>query len=325
MDKHYTEHQNRYRSCTLCPRGCRRDRLSQETGFCGETDELRIASAVLHFGEEPPVTGEGGSGTIFVTGCTLQCVFCQNVQISQAGMGRPVSADEFSAISLRLQELGAENINIVTGSHAAPAIAGALERAKGMGLSIPVLWNSSAYETVEALDLLVGLVDGWLPDLKTLNPSVSRKAFNAPDYPEAAAAGILRMAELCPLVIENGLLKSGVIMRHLALPGRIEDTRDVLEWFSRNLKGRALLSLMTQFTPVGTPPENSGIEYRYINDAEFDRMQRLLEEFGIEDGFYQELAEDSSWLPDFNNTCPFPSALARPVWHWKTGLSMERV
>lgn len=165
-----------YSSCRQCPRNCGTDRKSK-TGFCGEHKDIRIASACLHFGEEPLITVFGGSGTIFFTGCTLGCSFCQNYQISQQGMGRKVSKDEFVRICLELQSAGAENINLVTASHLIPLLAEYLAEAKNAGVKIPFCWNSSAYEKIESLELLKNLVTVWLPDLKTLNGGVSRQLF----------------------------------------------------------------------------------------------------------------------------------------------------
>lgn len=318
-----------YESCVICPRRCGVNRNAGKTGVCGETAELRLSWAGLHFGEEPPVTAKGGSGTVFVTGCNLRCTFCQNFQISQDGMGRAVSTSEFARICVALQEAGAENINVVTGSHAIPAIATGLRAARAAGLTIPILWNSSSYETPEALALLDGLVSVWLPDLKTLNPLLSGAVFRAEDYPTAAKKAIRFMAGRAPLRFEplpggERKIVSGVIVRHLALPGRIADTELVLRWFADHLADRALLSLMTQYTPVRASPHAQGLDAfpdRLLDRSESDRLTGLLGELGIEDGFYQELASDTEWLPDFRNTQPFSSALARPVWHWKTGFA----
>ena len=192
-----------YQSCKLCPRDCGVNRNAGVTGLCGEPAEARVAWAGLHFGEEPPVTGKGGSGTIFITGCNLRCAFCQNFQISQDGMGKAVSTAEFAAICLALQNAGAENINIVTGSHAIPAVAAGLREARALALDIPILWNSSAYETPEELSLLDGLVTVWLPDLKTLNPVLSESVFRAADYPKSAKKAIRYMADTSPLNIEH--------------------------------------------------------------------------------------------------------------------------
>ncbi len=305
-----------YGNCILCPRSCGINRNAGETGFCGETAELRIAWAGLHFGEEPPITGTGGSGTIFVTGCNLGCSFCQNFQISRKSMGAVVSYETFSGICEALANAGAENINIVTGSHAIPALASFLRKARSGGFSLPILWNSSGYESVEALRLLDGLVDRWLPDLKTLNPALSGRFFNAPDYPETARKALCHMAEKAA----GSSFQPAMIVRHLVLPEQLADTASVLAWFSDNLRGRAILSLMTQYTPVATgAAEADQPAKRYITGTEYQTLPDLLTKFGIDDGFFQELVEDSSWLPDFARIQPFSSALARPVWHWKQG------
>ena len=301
---------NLYANCRLCPRACGTNRISDTRGgacgFCGEGADLRLAFAGLHRGEEPPLSGKGGSGTIFVSGCNLGCAFCQNRQISRTPrLGRAVSADEFTALCLELQNRGAENINIVTGSHAVPAIARYLSAAKAAGLRLPVLWNSSAYEKPETLELLDGLIDIWLPDLKTLDSDLAARFFNAPDYPAAASEAILWMIRNKP---------GGVIIRHLILPGCLESTRAVLRWFAdKGGRNSAQLSLMTQYTPmegVTHAPE------RYLNKREYETVLGWLEEFGIENGFCQELVTGNDWLPDFTLSNPFSSDLSVAVWHF---------
>jgi putative pyruvate formate lyase activating enzyme len=313
---------NLYKNCLLCPRRCGVDRTvfgkkpyggnhAAETGFCGAGAKLYAASASIHRGEEPPVSGEGGSGTIFISGCNLRCLFCQNYQISQNGLGAVVSPDIFTAICIALQERGAENINIVTGSHCVPSIVSAIQNAKTGGLSIPVLWTSSAYENVDTIMLLNDYIDNYLPDLKTLDANIAKKFFNAEDYPYYAAAAIKQMMTDKP---------GGVIIRHLVLPGYLDSTRAVLRWFADNAAGKAELSLMTQYTPIYNDSEGRGAAPGgFVSRREYDTVLSWLNEFGIEDGYYQELEADSGWLPDFNNTNPFPSALSVPVWHWKTG------
>ncbi|MDR3138918.1 MAG: radical SAM protein, partial [Treponema sp.] len=221
---------------------------------------------------------------------------------------------------LALQAGGAENINLVTGSHAVPALAAALETARDRGLKLPVFWNSSSYEGPAALALLEDALDGYLPDLKTLDSALSGRLFNAPDYPECAQKAIRRMMDLRELRFSGGVLISGVIIRHLVLPGCLESTRGVLRWFAEYGQGRALLSLMTQYTPVkageGRPGEAPP---GYVEAGEYETLLRWLEEFDIEDGFYQELVKDNRWLPDFSRPNPFSSALSKPVWHWKEG------
>jgi putative pyruvate formate lyase activating enzyme len=319
-----------YDACAICPRACGTNRNAGYTGFCGEDLRLRISWAGLHFGEEPPVAGAGGSGTIFVTGCNLRCRFCQNWQISRDGLGRAVEAAEFADICLALQNAGAENINIVTGSHAIPALATALTLARKRGLGIPILWNTSSYENTETLERLEGLVSVWLPDLKTLNPVLSEAVFQAADYPKAAKKAIRWMAEKSPLVIvrpddglyPSGRIVSGVIVRHLALPGKLPDTELVLRWFADHLRDKAILSLMTQYTPVKHSPYTADIDAfpdRALERGEYRRLTTMLEDLGIDDGFYQELVEDTEWLPDFRKKQPFSSKLAKPIWHYELG------
>ena len=314
-----------YKSCNLCPRRCGVNRHNS-FGYCGESADLRLGCASIHRGEEPPITGTGGSGTVFVSGCNLGCVFCQNHQISRPAslrnglaansnaaqpMGRAVSAEEFSLICLALQKEGAENINIVTGSHAIPALAAGIDAARASGLRIPVLWNTSAYESAEALELLRGRIDTFLPDLKTLDPEISGRFFNAPDYPETAVAALCAMMEI------TGNMESKVIIRHLILPGFLESTRQVLLWLADNAWGKALLSLMTQYTP---PPHGiGGIPTRYVNKTDYETVLEWLDDYGIEDGYCQELVTGSDWLPDFNRINPFSSELSKPVWHWSCG------
>jgi len=323
-----------YSRCLLCPRRCGVDREAGFLGYCGETAALRLAFAGIHRGEEPPITGKGGSGTVFVSGCNLGCAFCQNYQISQGNIshgnipqriGRLVSNEEFTEICLALQNKGAENINIVTGSHATPALALGVKQARKQGLSIPVLWNSSGYDGVEVLEIIKNFVEVYLPDLKTLDSAFAATFFNAPDYPETASAAILRMMEYRELRLGETML-SGVMVRHLVIPGHLENTREVLRWFAENCNGRALLSLMTQYTPVqaGSRKESHSVEEkepampsRYVSEEEYETVLSMLDEFRIDDGFCQELVTGSDWLPDFTRPNPFSSELSVPVWHWR--------
>lgn len=343
---------NYFSSCSQCPRQCNVNRQNNQSGFCGETDQLKIALASLHFGEEPLVTVHGGSGTIFFSGCTLRCAFCQNYQISQDGMGDTVSKDEFIQICLRLQKAGAENINLVTGSHFIPLLAEYLKAAIEQGVTIPFCWNSSSYEKVEMLELLKPYVSIWLPDLKTLNKSLSEKLFDAKDYPETATKAISWMIQNFPLKIKEcpapkdytdanneqwkkGDLKEkmtqGVIIRHLFLPSKFEETALTLEWLKQNADGKACISLMNQYTPVPFNEEKeklscrnkklASIENRLVNSDEDSDLQDLIEAYDFDYLFYQELTDDTSWLPDFARFQPFSNKLATPIWHWKHGFN----
>jgi putative pyruvate formate lyase activating enzyme len=233
-------------------------------------------------------------------------------------MGRVVDDDEFARICLVLQEKGAENINIVTGSHAAPALVRGIAAARDRGLIIPALWNSSAYESPEILARIRGTVDVYLPDLKTLDADTAERFFAAPDYPRFAGQAVLSMMEDRELRYndEGTALASGVMIRHLVIPGFLESTRQVLRWFAENARGRALLSLMTQYTPAGAA---SPAPARCVGREEYHRVMRWLEEFGIEDGFCQELTAGPDRLPDFRLRNPFLPDLAAPVWHWREG------
>ncbi|MDR2521796.1 MAG: radical SAM protein [Spirochaetaceae bacterium] len=309
-----------YERCCLCPRRCGVNRLKGERGLCGESAALRLAAACLHQGEEPPLSGGAGSGAIFVSGCGLCCPFCQNRQISAERAGAEVDAASFAAICLALQKRGAANINIVTGTHAAPALVEGIALARERGLTLPLVWNSSGYETPEIIRLLQDVVAVFLPDLKTLDADFAGRFFKAPDYPEAARAAILTMLDAKPPRYsrgEDGALASGVIIRHLAMPGALAGTKKVMEWFAANARGRALLSLMTQYAPPKNAP--AGIPARSLRTAECDTLLRWLTELGIEDGYYQEREEGAAPFPDFYQTQPFPAHLANCVWHWQSG------
>ncbi len=318
-----------YRDCRLCPRDCGVDRAVGRPGVCGEADTPRLAVACLHFGEEPALTGRGGSGTLFFTGCTLRCSFCQNHQLSRGGYGVPITAAELARLMLRLQVEGAANINLVTGSHFTPHILEAVGKARQAGLSLPIVWNSSGYESLTTVERLLPAVDVFLPDLKTLDSRLSARLFRAPDYPQAAREALLSMAEK-PLRFDaagsgEGLLRSGLIVRHLVLPGLLDSTRAVLEWYAAHLKERALLSLMVQYTPVdaaaaaGDGAPGSADLARRVSRYETRTVLEWLEELDIEEGFVQEAGAGDDWLPDFRQPSPFPSALSRVVWHAEGG------
>jgi putative pyruvate formate lyase activating enzyme len=279
---------------------------------------VRAACACLHFGEEPPITGKGGSGTIFFSGCTLKCGFCQNWQVSRCGAGSELSPEDLAQICLRLQEAGAENINAVTGTQFVPGILEAVSVARSRGLTIPMVWNSSGFEKPEIVAMLAGEVSFFLPDLKTLDPRLARERFHAADYPERVREAILAMVDARPLEWKDDGPVKGVIVRHLVLPGCLPHTREVLAWFRQNLHGRALLSLMFQYTPI--PGQELPAPFdRMVTREEHGEALGFLEELGIEDGYFQEPAPDSAWLPDFQRPRPFSAELSRMVWHYRDG------
>ena len=256
-------------------------------------------------------------------------------------MGKSVSKEDFAEICLRLQEAGAENINLVTGSHHIPAIAEGLIEAKKRGLTLPVCWNSSGYDSVESLKMLEGLVTIWLPDLKTLSSELSKSLCDAGDYPEKAKEAVKWMIEHNPLnltsvtkeidgkSVKKDKILQGVIVRHLFLPGRFFETADVLEWLKQNADGKAIISLMSQYTPVPfkDSEENlakrkkslSSIENRLVSESEDTDLRDLIEAYDFDYLFYQDLCADTEWLPDFEKKQPFSYKLARPIWHHKYG------
>ncbi|MBN2658010.1 MAG: radical SAM protein [Spirochaetales bacterium] len=304
-----------YKNCHLCPHLCGIDRTAGQKGFCGQGDIMRIGTAALHFGEEPPLTGVGGSGTIFFSGCTMGCPFCQNWQISRGQIGAEIPVETLTEIMLELEKRGAENINFVTGTHFLPSIASAAELARIRGLSVPMLWNCSGYETEEALDLLDSFVDIYLPDYKASEPHLTKRLYQAENYPQVAEKALKKMALSRPLEFtEDGLMKRGVIIRHLVLPGELESTRKFLKWYASELMGKALVSVMVQYAPVRIPGNKVAIPERYISEEEYDQLLDWLDEFAIEEGFFQDLEQNDDWLPDFRNPVPFPSKQTQVIW-----------
>lgn len=304
---------NNYRNCTLCPRECRVDRRCDPRGFCGQSADLRIAWAGLHFGEEPPISGEKGSGTIFFSGCTLKCSYCQNYQLSHHNFGRQITTGELARIMVRLEKGGAENINLISGSHFAPSVLEAIRQAKTEGLSLPLIWNSSGYESPDALEMLFEEVDIFLPDLKTLDQELSEELFKCRDYPKVAGEALKEIALHREERRVGGKLKQGMIVRHLVLPGHLESSLKVLSWFKEELNDKALLSLMFQYTPVSALKPTGSLKRR-VSREEYETVLGYLERLNIERGFMQELDADHDLLPNFEKGSPFPAALAKPLW-----------
>lgn len=241
--------------CTLCPRRCGKLRTPESRGLCGSAEPLpsmRVAYIGLHAWEEPCLSGDRGSGTIFFSGCSLGCAFCQNAAINQSWTGERQGPDELARHMIALQESGAHNINLVTGAHVLPAAAQAICLAKEQGLVLPVVWNTGGYETVEALHTLDGLVDIYLPDLKYDDPMLSQSLCKASDYASVAHSAILEMHRQTGVQekLENGLMQHGMIVRHLVLPGCHRDSIRVLEWLAANLPLDIRLSILAQYTPM---------------------------------------------------------------------------
>lgn len=288
------------------------DRHSGPGGFCGQSADLRVAWAGLHFGEEPPIAGEKGSGAIFFSGCTLKCSFCQNYQLSHLGFGRQITTGELARIMVQLEREGAENINLISGSHFAPSVLEAIGRAKTEGLSLPIVWNSSGYENPDTLEMLFKEVDIFLPDLKTLDQELSEELFKCGDYPKVAAEALKQIALHREEQKVGKKLKQGMIVRHLVLPGHLESSLQALSWFKEELYDKCLLSLMFQYTPV-SPLEPTGSLKRRVSVEEYEAVLGCLERLNIERGFIQELETEQNDLPDFEKRNPFQAALAKPL------------
>ena len=294
---------DKMKSCIICPRSCVVDRSIGEKGYCGETDKIRIARAALHFWEEPCISGDSGSGTVFFTGCNLGCVYCQNYDIAHEGRGKEVTIERLSEIFLELKDKGAANINLVTPTHFSPQIRQAIILSKSKGLNIPIVYNTSGYETVESLRELIGIVDIYLADFKYFDGRLAKKYSNAPDYPEIAVRAFDEMVRQQPQLIfdDNGMLLSGVVARHLVLPGQQEDSKKILEYLYIRYGDSILLSIMNQFTPsaplISWPEIN-----RVLDDEEYQQVVDFALELGISNGYIQEgETAKESFIPPFDN------------------------
>ena len=285
--------------CTLCPRRCGAERTETEGhGFCGMPAGLRVARAALHLWEEPPLSGTRGSGTVFFSGCTLRCCYCQNREISAGGFGRAVTTGRLRDIFEELIAQGAHNINLVTPTHFLPWILPALEPK----LPVPVVYNCGGYESVETLRLLEGKADVYLPDLKYADAALAARLSAAPDYFPAATAAIREMfRQTGPYVMEDGLLKRGVMIRHLVLPGQLDNTRRCIDWVAQTFSpGQVLFSLMSQYTPQ---PGSEGPLGRHVTAGEYRSAVAYMKNCGITDGFTQErTAAREEYTPPFDLT-----------------------
>lgn len=283
----------RLASCDLCPHHCGVNRFKGETGVCRSGFKPKVASANLHRGEEPPISGEKGSGTIFFSGCTLGCVFCQNFPISQMGNGEEITTAGLAGKMLQLQRRGAHNINFVTPTHFLPQILAALWLAIPQGFMLPLVWNSSGYESVDSLQLLDGIVAVYLPDMKYSDDTVALELSGAPDYSRVNRAAVSKMLRQVGHLQtdENGIAVAGLIVRHLVLPGGRDGSREILPWVAENLGSETHVALMSQYFPAGKAATVPGID-RPVNHEEYDAACEALEAAGLENGWVQELDEE---------------------------------
>ena len=291
--------------CTLCPRNCTVDRKKGERGVCGQTETLKVARAALHYWEEPCISGENGSGTVFFSGCALHCVFCQNESIANGTAGKEITVERLAEIFLELQEKGANNINLVTPGHFVSQIVYALNRAKQQGLILPIVYNTSSFESVDTIKRLEGLVDIYLPDFKYMDTALAARYSHAPDYSNVAKAAIAEMVRQsgAPKFFdddEDGLMKRGTIVRHLLLPGHTEDSKAVIRYLYETYGDMIYISIMNQFTPLGGLEKYPEINRR-VTEEEYDEVIDFAISLGVERGFIQEggTAEES-FIPQFD-------------------------
>lgn len=299
-------------SCDWCPRKCGADRASGQRGVCGADNTLRIARAALHFWEEPPISGESGSGTVFFSYCPLRCCYCQNRHIALGDTGAAITLDRLVEIFFELEEQGALNLNMVTPTHYAPLIAEAIRRARTQGMALPVAWNTSGYETPEAIAALDGVVDIYLTDYKYASAEPARLYSRAEDYPQTARTALAAMVEQvgAPRFDEHRdqtRLTRGVVVRHLLLPGHLNDSLAVVDMLANEFKDRVLVSLMNQYTPVISPDDPFARLHpnllQHPSSEEYEILLDYADALGLDEYFWQDgEADRESFIPPFDMT-----------------------
>ena len=296
------ELQTMLKDCHLCPRNCGVDRLTGQKGFCGVDAGIMVARAALHMWEEPCISGKEGSGAVFFSGCSLGCAFCQNRTISKGQSGKVITVEHLAELFLNLQAQKANNINLVTAGHFLPQVREAIILAKERGLTIPVVYNSSGYEKAEMLRYLDGLVDIYLPDLKYLEADLAGKYSHAKAYPEVAMKALEEMVRQVgtPEFDERGMMKKGVIVRHLLLPGHVRNSKKVLEYLYGTYGDQIYISLMNQYTPMPAMKDDPQLS-RKVTDREYDRLLDHAISLGVTNCFIQEgETAKESFIPEFN-------------------------
>lgn len=290
--------------CELCPHNCKVNRLNGEIGRCKCKDKVKIALASVHYYEEPCISGENGSGTIFFSGCNLNCKFCQNYEISQLGKGIEITIEELSDIFIKQQNKGVNNINLVTPTMYVYQIIEAIKRARKKGLDIPIIYNSNGYENIETIKKLNGYIDVYLPDLKYYDDEIAYKYSGINNYFENAKSAILEMQKQVggPKLNENGIIQKGLIIRHLVLPNNIENSEKILRWIKSNINEEVYISIMAQYFPSYKAKQMNDIN-RKLSEEEYAKIEDLVYELDIKNGYMQELGEhEEEYVPDFNLT-----------------------
>lgn len=288
--------------CTLCPRGCGTDRTKGNKGICGASDKIYAARAGLHMWEEPCLSGTNGSGTVFFTGCNMGCVFCQNGEISHKNKGYEIDGSRLCEIFFKLRDKGAHNINLVTATHYLPQVLTAVEIAKTKGIDIPFVYNSSGYERDDAIKRAEGLIDIYLPDFKYMDAHTARRYSKAADYPDAAKAAIAEMVRQKPecKFDDYGIMTEGVIVRHLMLPDRLEESKKVIKYLYETYGDNIYISIMSQYTPVGDLKNFPELQKK-VSEKDYDELIDYALDLGVENAFIQEgEAASESFIPDFS-------------------------
>lgn len=288
--------------CNLCPHFCGVNRTENTVGRCKAIDKVKLALYSTHDFEEPCISGEKGSGTVFFSNCNLNCIYCQNYEISQLGKGKEITIEELAKIFLIQQEKNVENINLVTPTSYVPQIIQAIKTAKKQGLHIPIIYNTNSYENIETLKMLEGYIDIYLPDLKYAENELGKKYSNAKNYFEIATKAIQEMIRQVgtPEINENGIIQKGVIIRHLVLPNQIENSKKVLRWIKDNLPEDIYISVMAQYFPSYKAKENIELN-RKLTQKEWSEIEDFVQELDIENGYIQELGEhEEEYVPKWD-------------------------
>ena len=291
-------------NCTLCPHNCKVNRLEGKEGRCKCDNALKIALASLHMFEEPCISGTNGSGTVFFTNCNLNCIYCQNYEISQGGKGKEITIQTLADIFIKQQEKGAHNINLVTPTMYVYQIIEAIKLARKTGLKIPIIYNSNGYENVETIKMLNGYIDVYLPDLKYYTNELSKKYSNVNNYFEVATNAIKEMYSQVGNAVfdDNGIIQKGVIIRHLVLPNHIQNTKNILKWINENLPKDIYVSVMAQYFPT-YKAKNDSLINRKLNKKEYKEVLNYLYSLDLQNGYIQELgSHEEEYVPNFNLT-----------------------
>ena len=290
------------KSCNICPHRCKVNRLDGKIGRCKCDDKVKIALASIHHYEEPCISGENGSGTVFFSNCNLNCIYCQNYEISQQGKGKIISIEHLAEIFLNQQKKNVNNINLVTPTMYVPQIIEAIKIARNNGLNIPIIYNSNGYENVETIKMLEGYIDIYLPDLKYYSNKISKKYSNIDNYFEIAINAIKEMQKQVgnPVFDNNGIIKKGVIIRHLILPNHLLNTKNILKYIKENLNEDTYISLMAQYFPTYKAKEDKFIN-RKLTKKEYKEIESYLYSLDIKNGYIQELGEhEEEYVPNFD-------------------------